>query len=549
MKTERIVLLGVILCFLGGLLLAGCGDRTENEQSTTGAQAPLPQIVRGGIYRVPLLNNPATLDPAYVRDEYGTTLVQQLFDGLVRFDPYLLILPALAETWQVEEAGQVYQFVLREDARFHNGSKVTATDVVFSLSRLLRVEPSPAILPHLLRIVGAKAYRDQTSETVAGLQIVDERTVRIRLAEPHAPFLTALGMYQAKVVPKAEVDRLGEKFGQQPVGSGPFQFGSWDTGRQIRLKRFPGYFADPAYLDEIAYAIYPGDERDAILSDFQDGRLEEMPVFGGARQALSLEEKIQRFHRPSLSLLFYGIRGSRPPLNDPGFRRALSLAIDRQQLVTQVYKGQFEPAWRVLPPGMPGFSPESSAQTDDPAATREDLLSSVKAKAATLPPLEIVSASQSAFAQAELSFIREAWAELGLAVNIKYIPDWPEFEAYLQSDSVQIYRYAWFADIPDPDSFLYSLFSSESPVNFMRFQSRDIDQKLLRARGISDPVERTGMYREIEDRIMESSPLLPLFYLSVDRMYRSHVQGARPSALGSAYMPLHRVWLKMNSPS
>ncbi len=117
----------------------------------------------GGLYRVPLRGNPPTLDPAYVQDQFGEMLVQQLFDGLVKFDPYLMVLPALAKTWQVEEQGKAYRFVLRKNARFHNGRPVKVQDVVFSISRLLRVNPPPAILPHLLKIKGAQDYRNQKS--------------------------------------------------------------------------------------------------------------------------------------------------------------------------------------------------------------------------------------------------------------------------------------------------------------------------------------------------------------------------------------------------
>ncbi len=183
------------------------------------------------------------------------------------------------------------------------------------------------------------------------------------------------------------------------------------------------------------------------------------------------------------------------------------------------------------------------------ASARDHLTRSLGKKAGSIPPLEIVSGSQSPFAKAELNFVRKSWAQLGIPIEIKFITDWGQFEAYLRSDSVQIYRYVWFADLPDPDSFLFSLFASDSPVNFMRYQSKEVDQMLLSARSIIDPVKRAKMYRQIEALVLKSSPLIPLFYLSINRVYQPTVQGVQLSALGAHTTPLHRIWLKTLPPN
>ncbi len=533
----------IALIFLCLFLVPGYSTGAEKKSLSADS------VRHGGIYRVPLMNNPATLDPAYVQDNYGEALVHQLFSGLVQFDPYLMVLPALAETWQVEEQGKVYRFVLRKNARFHNGQPITVQDVVFSISRLLRVNPPPAILPHLLKIKGAQDYRNQKIKQIEGLQIINDRVFLVRLEEPHAPFLTALGMYQAAIVPKEEVTRLGDRFGKNPVGSGPFRFISWEANKLIRLERFSDYYAGPAFLDEIHYVVYPGGKIEEVLGDFRGRKLDEMPVYGNIRQELLAEKRLQRFHRPSLSLLFYGIRTDHPFLKNPELRKALSMAIDREKLVKQVYKGQFEPARTILPPGMPGYHPQNKMVIDDVSLARDHLKRALGERTDSMPPLEIVSAIQSPFAKAELNFVRESWARLGIPVKIKFITDWAQFEAYLRSDAVQIYRYAWFADMPDPDSFLYSLFASDSPVNFMRYRNKEVDQMLRSAQGITDPVKRAKMYRRIEALVLKSSPLIPLFYLSIDRVYQSTVQGVQPSALGAHTMPLHRVWFKTLPPN
>ena len=527
--------------FLNLIIVPGCSNQEENKISQSAASEPVP--VPGGIYRVPLPSNPATLDPAYLQDIYGIALVHQIFNGLVRFDPYLSVLPALAETWQVKEEGKVYRFILRKNARFHNLDPVTSGDVVFSMKRLLRSQPASAVLPHLLKIVGAKEYRAGTSENLAGLEIENEKILQVRLEESHVPFLTALGMYQAAIVPQKEVIRLGDEFGKNPVGTGPFSFVSWDGGKSIRLKRFNDYYAGPAHLDEILYKIYSKGQGLNELTDFQQSNIEEMAVYGDRKEKLADAKGLQWFHRPSLSLFFYGINLKHPNLANPDLRKALSIAIDRSTFVNQVYNGRFEIAKTILPPGMPGYNPLNQMEDNNPELAREHLNRIPLKTLEDLPELEIVSAFKTPRVEQEMALIKGFWAGLGIKLRVKYITDWNKFEAYLKSDSVQIYRYSWFADMPDPDSFLYSLFSSESPTNFMKFQDEKVDQSLLTARGIVDPIERAAMYQKIEATIMESAPLIPLFYMSVDRVYQPYVKSVNVSALGAHTMTLNQVWL------
>lgn len=532
--------------FLNLLVLTGCTNQEENKKTQHSVSAPVPIV--GGIYRAPLRSNPATLDPAYVQDIYGIALVHQIFDGLVRFDPYLSVLPALAETWQVKEDGKVYRFTLRENARFHNQDPVTSRDVIFSIKRLLRAQPAPAVLPHLLKIVGAEDYRANTQDMVPGLEIEDERVFSVRLEESHVPFLTALGMYPAAIVSQKEVDRLGDDFGTHPVGSGPFRFVSWEEGSSITLKRFEQYHAFPAFLDEVQYKIFPGGQDPMVLAEFQKGALEEMAVYGDVKEKLAEIKGLQWFHRPSLSLFFYGMNLNHPNLADPDLRKALSTAVDRHTFVDTVYKGQFEIARTILPPGMPGYNPSNRMADYDPDFAGQYQTRSSGRAVASPREIEIVSAFKTPRVEQEMGMIKGFWAGLGIKVKIKYITDWKAFEAYLKSDAVQIYRYAWFADMPDPDSFLYSLFASESPSNFMTFRDENVDQMLRAARGIVDPVERAKMYQTIETRIMASTPLIPLFYMSVDRVYQPYVKSVNVSALGAHAMPLNQIWLDKTSP-
>lgn len=531
----------VIFFFLQLILVFSCTNQVDDNNELLNSSEEIP--VSGGIYHAPLSKNPVSLDPVYVQGVYGITLIHQIFDGLVRFDSNLSISPGIAKTWKIQDHGKLYRFTLRKNVRFHNQTILTASDVEFTLKRLLKADPAPAILPHLLKIEGATDYRQGSARTVKGLEIENDNNFNIRLTEPHVPFLTSLGMYQASIVPKEEVNRLGKEFGKKPLGAGPFKLALWDEKETIRLLRFNNYYLDKPHLDGIQYKIYPKDQDEVSLLDFKNGNLDELVVFPNIRKALEENKSLQWFHRPSLSLFFYGMNIKHPNLQKPNLRKALSAAINRQVFVDKVYNGQFEPAKTILPPGMPGYNLENQTEDDNLEMAHKYLSSDFNHHSNSITELEIVAGYQTPRVEVEMNLIKNFWAKIGVKIKEKYITDWTEFENYLKSDEVQIYRYAWFADIPDPDSFLYSLFASESPSNYAKLANSEIDSKLSEARGIIDPVKRAKMYQEIESLIMEYAPIIPLFYLSEDRVYQPYVKSVKISALGAAYMKLNKIWL------
>lgn len=529
-------LLAIIFCSIF-TFLGGCSNSLDNDET----KEVVPTF--GGNYRISLFSNPVTLDPAYVQDQYSMVIVKQLFDGLVRYDSSLTLLPALAEEWQIGEEGRVYRFKLRKNAKFHDGSPIEAEDISFSISRLLRVDPAPPLLPHLLKIKGAEEYRGGEKDELSGLEILSNHELNIHLSESHVPFLSALGMYQASIVPKHIVEKEGEIFAQKPVGSGPFRFKAWQANQYINLERFDDYYSDVSYIDEIRFKIYIGGPMDEILSDFQNGELEDIGVFGDFKEKLANIKGLQWFHRPSLSLFFYGMNCRHPVLSDPNVRNALSACINRNSFVSEVYDGKFDVARTILPPGMPGYNPAQNIPDGDVELAKQLMEKYRGDKKRKLIELELVSAFQSPRVEKEMELMKKYWARIGVSLQVKYITDWPKFEAYIKSDNVQIFRYVWFADMPDPDSILYPLFASNSPNNFMKYRDTELDQMLLSARAIVDPVRRADMYHTTESSLMDSLPLVPLFHLSVDRVYQPYVRSVSVSALGAHAMQLNKIWL------
>src|SRR5947208_746309 len=208
--------------FLLLLVLVCVVTATSVQASAQGRREANAPAVEGGVYRRPLGSDPATLDPGRIRDIFGLSVAQQLFDGLVQFDQTLTITPALAQFWMASRDGLTWTFTLRKGVRFHHGREVTAEDVVYSLTRLLDPRTRSGAADLFSNVMGAREFREGRAKTVAGLAAKDRYTVQIVLNEAVGPFVAVLAVGHAKIVPKDGVEQLGEGFGVQPVGTGPF---------------------------------------------------------------------------------------------------------------------------------------------------------------------------------------------------------------------------------------------------------------------------------------------------------------------------------------
>jgi ABC-type transport system substrate-binding protein len=530
---KRLLLLLAILPFF----ISGC-----QQGPSEGEKKPQPKVKSGGAYRVAFPWSPRDLDPPFSTDIYSITLIQQIFDGLVQFDRNLNTIPALATSWKVSRDGLTYTFSLRQDASFHNGRRVTADDFVYSFSRILSPDKQAGALNFFEKIEGAIAYKNRTAKKVEGLKAVNPHTLEITLREPFAPFLSVLAMKDSKVVPREEVERLGSEFSRHPVGTGPFRLASWE-GNEIVLQANTDYYEGRPYLDEVVYTVYAGAQNEKILEDFEAGQLEEAAVFGANRDKMAQSPRYQFFRKPTLSLLFYGMNCQSPPLADKRVRQAVSHAINKRAIIREVTGEQFVPATTVLPPGMPGYTPENSADDYNRERAQALLADAGYATSQEKLSLTLLSASTSEAAQQELGLIFADLAAVGVHLEIQYETDWPTFEAKLRSGKVQLYRYAWFADIPDPDNFLNTLCGSGSQYNFMQYSNSKVDRVLSEALIETETLKRISYYREAERIILQDVPMIPWVYLTYETVFQPYVKGLEISSLGRPYIPLKRIWL------
>lgn len=572
-----------------GLLLAACtgatppdddppepapvDDEPEPDEPEAGPQ-------RGGTLRVGLSADPVTIDPRFLVDEAGELVVDALFDPLVRIDEDLRIVPAAAESYELDDDGQVLTFRLR-DATFHDGTPVTAADFKRTFDRIADGTAEPrSFLAYLLEpVVGAVEAQEQGGG-LEGVQALDERTLRIELTEPRPGFLTTLADPSLVPVPDTADDDL-DAFAAQPVGNGPFAMAApREVGQFLRLSRFADHH-EPALLDEVLLTVYledPGRERQ--WEDLEDGLLQVADVaperFEDAAAAFGTSE--DGYTGPGLlrgttaTVYLYAFDVTRPPFDDVRVRRAVSQAIDREALADEVLQGAREPATAIVPSPIPGaqpgrctscrFDPDGAAEllaeastapldpddepTDEDRASEPDEASEEDGDdEPTEPALERVTLAYNR-GPTHAAIAERMAADLERALDIEVDVSTQDLQAFVQAvrrGDHQLFRLGWETNEPDPGAYLYPLFHSSQVGldNLSRYENAEVDQLLEAARAAEDRDDALRSYRAAERLILEDLPVVPLLWYQHALVVSPSVRDLHVSPFGR--MGLARAWL------
>ena len=518
---------------------------------------PEESPVEGGVFRFPLLGYFETLDPARARFDVEVLLVQQLFDGLTAFDDQLNVVPALAQYWRIEDDGKTYTFELRDDAKFHNSRPVTAEDCVFSFERLLSKELNESNYQYYSRIEGAQEFRDGSTDHVAGLRAIDDRTFQIRFTTPYVPALSVLSMYSSKILPKEELLAMGEEaFFEQPVGTGAFSFSRWIGHEEdpalpivdgipqgVRVEANPFYFAGRPYLDAVVFRAVTNREGFAPTAPLSE-RFDCLETTADS-QAWSAVEA-----RRLLALKYVILPTHIAPYDDPRVRRALNYALDKRSFLDVVAATAGTPeANGIIPPGIPGFASTPTKHGHDLEEARRLLAEAGFPDGMGLPPLEIPVLQQSENDEyPRPSSVRRGCLEscfYKLGVTIKHIPvdQLVEIGDPAYADRPVLYGGTWFADFPDPDSFLRPLFHTDGAMNQNGYSNVLVDDLLDQVVSETSYTKRTKTYREVERLVLLDSPIIPTDYGRLRYLVRPNVRGFRLIPLGTGYINLRHVWL------
>jgi peptide/nickel transport system substrate-binding protein/oligopeptide transport system substrate-binding protein len=495
-KNRRTGALALFALFIPSLLLAaysaGCHPRDES-------RLPNHLYLR-------LNSNPTTLDPALITDVQGGGIAAKLYNGLVRFDENLAIVPDIARSWNLSEDQRTYTFHLRKNVLFSNGRTVSAEDVRYSFERVLTPGTKAPLTWVLDKIEGADDFIAGKTAMVAGIRVVDDHTLVLRLEKPFGPFLSLLAMVTAYVVPREEVERLGQDFGTHPQGSGPFVLREWKHGQDLILEAREDYYDGRSRLNGIVYRVIPEDLT-AVL-EFETGRLDVLLIPSAEYRHFTTDPAWRDlvFGRPGLNSYYLGLNCTRPPFNDLRVRQAVNMAIDRRHILNTVFEKRGVLATGPVPPGLWKNSVRpllAKGYAYDPEKAKA-LISQAGATGAVVrifisadpEVLDIVGVIQNYLAAA------------GLKAEITQL-DWSAFKHAVNKGEPDAFWLSWWADYPDPENFLFPLFHSASvgpSGNQTRIVDQDLDRIIELAQQTTSDAKRYRLYQEAENRIVQNAP-------------------------------------------
>ena len=457
---------------------------------------------------------PMTFDPAIAQESGSIRYIMHIFSGLVSFDSDLALREELVSEWQMSADGTVFWFILREDAKFHDGRAVTAEDVKFSWERAV----SPAMLSltagtYLDDIVGVEEVMAGTADEISGLEVLDSQTLRVTIDAPKAYFLSKLAHPVTFVVDRTEVDvrtETDEEWWVEPNGTGPFSLQLWENQAFMVLDANEDFYKTPPAIPHIVYRLYGGIPR--LM--YQAGEIDVATIFADELSAVQgpdslISEEIRV--TPQLSITYVGLGSSIPPFDDPLVRKAFLLSVDREKLVEQQWHDSRDVAHGFLPPGIPGYDPDISPIAFDPEEAQRLLNESSYGGAEGLPQI-VYTASGSTTPGPIVESLVQMWKEnLGVEVTVQLAS--PNLYYYLLDlVPTNLFDYGWIADYPDPHNFLDVLFHSEAENNVGKYTSAGFDTLVEEARVGRDPQERLQLYNQAEALLVEDAAAIPLVF-------------------------------------
>ena len=470
----------------------------------------------------------------------------KIYEGLFDYDNDGKIIYVLAESHSVSSDGKTVTFKLRKGVKWHDGKSFTSDDVAFTIMNVLK-----KFHPR-----GPNSFREVTS-----IDTPDSHTAIFNLRNPAPYMLRALSAYESPIVPKhllEGTDIKSAKLGNNPVGTGPFKFVEWKKGQYVRLDKNKNYWRPGLpYLDRVVGRFVPD-------ASTRTAAMENGEVLYAAYNAVPNIDAVRLKERDDISVTTDGYSMINPvaliefnakegPFANPAVRRAISLAIDRQFMIDNIFFGYGKPATSALstnfkPTGLYASMPNYPARGD--IASAKALLDSAGIKpdangVRIRAVLDLIPYGEDWRRAGE--YLKQVLGDIGIKLELRYedVPTWLK-RIYHNYDFVMNVNY--FYQLPDPVLGVHRHYGTDQIrkgthfVNSSRYSNSELDELLASGATEANAQKRSQIYKKIQEILARDMPVVNLFELQFLTVYNTKLKGAYNSALG-AYASFSEAYL------
>ena len=469
---------------------------------------------------------------------------RQVYNRFAEFKPGTTqVQPGLAQSWEVSKDGLVYTFHLRKGVKwqttknFKPSRDFNADDVIFSFDRQWKPDN-----PYFKVTSDNHSYFNDMNmpKIMKSLEKVDDYTVRFTLNVPNAPFIANLAMDFATIMSKEYADQMlkagkPETVDQEPVGTGPFVFESYQKDAIIRYKANPTYWAGKPKIDSLVFAITP--DNSVRYAKLKSGECSLMPYPNPADiPAMKKDPALKVLEQPGLNIGYLAFNTQKKPFDDKRVRQAINYAINKKAILDAVYLGIAIPAKNPIPPSMWSYNDAVKDYPYDPAKAKKllaeaGLPNGFETDLWWMPVQRPYNPNAKRIAELMQADLEKVGVKAKL---VSY--EWGEYRKRAQAGEHQMAELGWTGDNGDPDNFMYVLLGCASAKpggsNIAKWCYKPFDDLLVQAKRTPDVGRRTALYKQAQVIFKEEAPWFTIAHAVQVAPIRKEVQNYQLSPFG-----------------
>lgn len=536
------------LLMIAGLIASACTGTPGTTTASPGGAATDPN----GELFTNTGAEPATIDPqkeSFVNEVAHTMMV---FEALMTFDPKTLkAIPAAAkENPKLSADGLTYTYTLRDGLKYSDGSPVTAKDFAYGFTRVC--DPATAgeyayVLTPIL--VGCDAFYSMDPKTATkaeldaakakvGIKVNGDKEISFTLTEKAPYFNSIAALWVGVPTRESDVAKGGDKWTDPPtfIGNGPFKLTEWKHNEKMVFERNDNY-RTPTKIKRWTKQMI--NESSVAFAAYQNNELDMVGV--GAEQLRTIEGnadlKAQTVDVGGSCTIYVGFNNSKPPFDDQKVRMAFAKSYDKQAYINDVAKiGKAADSGGFIPPGMPGYDKDDTAQKFDPTAAKALLAQSKYANTDALKNIKFTY-SASAASKTRIEWLQQQWqTNLGITVS----PDPVDATTYTSlvknaATVPTLFRLGWCADYPDPQDWLTLVFHSSSTVTRVGYKNPEYDKLVRQADADPNPESRDKTYQQASRMLSNDAPAGWWYYSATKYLRKPWVKGITDTVMDFEY--------------